>query len=169
MHEDINILSYNIRFLRKLFQISQENLAKQLDISRSNIAAYETKNVEPRLKTLLKIARFFDINLRTLLVTKLSENENYPPFEVEPEDKYAIKQFNLDLRNRKVESFVKQTEKIKNVVEGFKIFYNYKKANISNNVQRIENITFEIDNFIRLTEHMLTYNERIAHELLDKQ
>ena len=58
----ISYLSKNLKFLRKSRQWSQEELARRLGIKRSNIAAYESKNVEPRLSLLLSMAKLFNVD-----------------------------------------------------------------------------------------------------------
>lgn len=56
-------LTTNLRYLRKSKQLSQQELANQLGISRSNVAAYERGNAEPNAQRLMKMANYFDIRL----------------------------------------------------------------------------------------------------------
>ena len=168
MSNEATILSHNIKFLRKLFKISQEDLANKLNISRSNIAAYESKNVEPRLKTLLEIARFFDISIQALIDTKLEEGNDYPSFYTKSVESSDDPQ-PLDIKgNPDVEVFIDKSVKIKKILEGFKTFYSFKKRNLQNKTQSTEKIIFDIDNFIKLIEHLLVYNERIIKVLSNK-
>ena len=165
MDDNISVLAHNIRFLRKLSKISQEDLAAKLKISRSNIAAYESKNVEPRLKTILEIARFFDISIKTLIDTKLTDGVDYAPFDTKSIGGSNQPQ-KLDIRgNLDVETFIGKSIKIKKILEGFKTFYSFKKANLQNKTQKTDKIIFDIDNFIKLIEHLLVYNERIINAL----
>jgi len=67
----------NLKFLRLRRKMSQENLAEQLEISRSKLVAHEmgqTKN--PPLEDLIKFSAFFKISIDSLIkinISKLSE------------------------------------------------------------------------------------------------
>ncbi|CAN5919636.1 helix-turn-helix transcriptional regulator [soil metagenome] len=66
------MINANIKFLRKLHGHTQAQLAEKLDIKRSLIGAYEEGRAEPKLTTLVKIARLFDISLDALITSDLS-------------------------------------------------------------------------------------------------
>lgn len=66
-------LSENLRHLRKTFKISQQKLSDQTNIPRSRIAAYESKNVEPRLEVLIQLADYFNVSLDQIVREKLRE------------------------------------------------------------------------------------------------
>ncbi|MEQ8908192.1 MAG: helix-turn-helix domain-containing protein [Vicingaceae bacterium] len=57
----------NIQFLRKRRQLSQADLAKELDIKRSSLSGYELGNTEPTFENLLKFSDFFKISIDKLL------------------------------------------------------------------------------------------------------
>lgn len=57
----------NIQLLRKRRKISQEDLAKELEIKRSSLSGYELGNTEPNFDTLLKFSDFFKISIDKLL------------------------------------------------------------------------------------------------------
>ena len=57
----------NIQLLRKRKKISQEDLARELEIKRSSLSGYELGNTEPNFDTLLKISNFFKISTDKLL------------------------------------------------------------------------------------------------------
>ncbi len=58
--------------LRKSNNVTQEELANFLNISRSTIAGYETRNREPEYRVLLDISKFFNISLDYLLGDQLT-------------------------------------------------------------------------------------------------
>ncbi len=69
-------LSSNIKFLRKRKNLTQDEAADQIGISRTKINAYENEHSEPTIDTLLIIATFFNLNVDTLLkqdISKLSD------------------------------------------------------------------------------------------------
>ncbi|AFK85868.1 MULTISPECIES: helix-turn-helix domain-containing protein [Thermoanaerobacterium] len=59
--------SDRLKELRKEKNLTQEDLAKILEISRSTIAGYETERKEPDYETLKKIADFFNVSIDYLL------------------------------------------------------------------------------------------------------
>ncbi|HOL11059.1 MAG TPA: helix-turn-helix transcriptional regulator [Bacillota bacterium] len=60
-------LAGNLKKLRKAKKLTQSELAKQLNVSTSTIAMYETAKREPDYKTLAKIANFFEVSIEQLL------------------------------------------------------------------------------------------------------
>jgi transcriptional regulator with XRE-family HTH domain len=65
----------NLKFLRKKSGFTQAQLAEKLNIKRSLIGAYEEGRAEPKLTTLVNIARLFDISLDNLVTIELSKIE----------------------------------------------------------------------------------------------
>lgn len=55
-----------LKNLRKAEKLTQEELAKKLNISRVNYTRYETDSVRPDYETLIKIADFYDVSLDEL-------------------------------------------------------------------------------------------------------
>jgi len=153
-------LAHNIRYLRKDRKLSQEELSNLLDIKRSNIAAYESKNVEPRLRIIMEIAKIFDIDVATLVENKLTDETEYKSFNDDSSN--TPKDLSLVLtQNGELQNFVEKSIKIRKVLEGFKAFYNFRKQGISADSPEKEKILFDIDNFIQLMEHLLNYNENV--------
>src|SRR5688572_3536512 len=68
------MLNTNLRSLRKRLGITQAQLAEKLNIKRSLIGAYEEGRAEPKLTTLVSIARLFNISLDSL-ITEDHSNE----------------------------------------------------------------------------------------------
>ena len=69
----MGLINSNIRYLRKQKGLTQEALAKELEVSRSVIGAYEEDRAEPKLITMQKIANFFGISLDQLASVDLAE------------------------------------------------------------------------------------------------
>ena len=61
------MLNTNLKSLRKRLGITQAQLAEKLNIKRSLIGAYEEGRAEPKLSTLVSIARLFNISLDSLI------------------------------------------------------------------------------------------------------
>lgn len=56
-----------LRELRLSRKITQDELAKYLNVSRPTIAGYETKNKQPDYEKLKKLADFFDVSIDYLI------------------------------------------------------------------------------------------------------
>lgn len=52
-------LDKNLKKLRKQYKLSQEELAKELKISRQAISRWEVGKTEPDIKMIQKIAKFY--------------------------------------------------------------------------------------------------------------
>ena len=160
MKEFDSALPHNIRFLRKRMGLNQTQLAKEIGISRSNVAAYESKGVEPRLKVILKMAQFFDITVRSLIQLKLTEEHEYDRFDSISLNE-TIPMENPKVDDEEISEFIDKSIKITKVLEGFKSFYKFKKESIINKSPDKAKLMHDIDNFINLMEHLLSYNESV--------
>ncbi len=63
----MSFLASNLRFLRKQKNITQNDLADQLDVQRTMISAYEDGRSEPKLATLQKLADIFEVEVGEIL------------------------------------------------------------------------------------------------------
>ena len=68
-HKGGTIMDFSevLKELRESNCITQEQLARQIDVSRSTIAGYESKNREPDFDKLLSLSRFFHVSVDYLL------------------------------------------------------------------------------------------------------
>ena len=154
-------LSNNIRFLRKKKNLSQEGLADFLGVKRSNIAAYETKNVEPRLRLVYDMAKFFDIDIGEFIEKPLEEGDPYTSFNDNTTTETITTNLAAIDSETDINTFIKKSIKIKRILEGFKAFYTFRKTRIANNNSVKQKLTYEIDEFIQLIEHLLLYNDSV--------
>lgn len=63
----INKIANNIRFLRQLKGLSQEQMADELEITRSRIGGYEEGRNEPPIDLLIKLSEYFHIAIDALI------------------------------------------------------------------------------------------------------
>jgi len=68
------MLGENLKFLRKLHGLSQQELAKALSLPRTTLGDYERSHTEPNLAMLKKISKFFDVSLDQLIRIKLNKS-----------------------------------------------------------------------------------------------
>ena len=152
----MNHLSKNIRFLRKARKLSQQQLADALDVKRSNIAAYETKGVEPRLTLINDMARFFGVSLAQLIVTDVSQQQSTDgtdPAELPADASLRSIDFTV---NGQHGTFPEHAWRINQMLEGFRVFYEYKRA-----IGSQDSSGADIDNFLVFVRHMHAYNQQL--------
>jgi len=65
----------NIKKLRQVKNLTQQAFADLFDVSRGNISSYEEKRAEPKIETIIKIAKFFSIPIGPLIEKNLTVNE----------------------------------------------------------------------------------------------
>ena len=146
----MNYLSSNIKFLRKQRKLSQQQLADDLGVKRSNIAAYETKNVEPRLALIHEMAKYFEVALEDLVIADLKS-------DYITGGKSRLER-STGLPADSVDEIAQLSGKIQKMLDGFKVFYEFKRKM---NQGEPETPVGDIDNFLVFINHMLEYNRMI--------
>lgn len=66
-------LATNLKLLRKARKLSQEDVAKALDLTRSSYSGYENGVAEPGIENLLKMSKFYRIPLDDLLIKNFND------------------------------------------------------------------------------------------------
>lgn len=92
------MLSTNLKYLRKRLGITQAQMAERLSIKRSLIGAYEEGRAEPKLSTLVSIARLFGISLDSLITQDHSQLIPVPEPKIEKsqDDKLRVLAITVD-------------------------------------------------------------------------
>ena len=70
------MINTNLKFWRRELALTQAQMADRLGIKRSLVGAYEEGRAEPRLSTLVNMARLFGISLDQLVTTDFSKKKN---------------------------------------------------------------------------------------------
>jgi len=73
----MSFFTNNLRHLRLLKEVSQEYLAEEINVTRAQIASYESSRTEPNIETLIKLSDYFNLPLDVLVkkdLTKTKEN-----------------------------------------------------------------------------------------------
>lgn len=166
----MNYLSKNIRHLRKTRKWSQETLAQKLGVKRSSIAAYESKNVRPRLDFIVGLSRLFDLNMSDLIEKDLqAEGAAAPTAEEQPRVVSNLNKLSLDVKDREsVKNFVDRSLRIRKMLEGFKVFYRFKLENFEHLSDDARRLTADIENFLFLMEHLMVHNEAVIKAISEK-
>lgn len=70
------MINTNLKFWRRELALTQAQMAEKLGIKRSLVGAYEEGRAEPKLATLVNMARLFGISLDQLVTTDFSKKKN---------------------------------------------------------------------------------------------
>jgi transcriptional regulator with XRE-family HTH domain len=70
------MINTNLKFWRRELALTQAQMAEKLGIKRSLVGAYEEGRAEPKLATLVNMARLFNITLDALVTTDFSKKKN---------------------------------------------------------------------------------------------
>ena len=108
----------NLKFLRRLNGLSQEELAKSVHLNRNKVASYESGMVEPNIDKFLIICDFFCIDHREILETVLSEN----PTDTKPIVDKSEPVIDKYLKDQ-MDQFIIQTNEMTKILEGYKSFF----------------------------------------------
>ncbi len=77
----MSIVSDNIKYLRRVNGLTQEQFARRIGIKRSLLGAYEEARANPNLSNLMNIAKIFGTSVDNLIkndIRKLRENQSVP-------------------------------------------------------------------------------------------
>ena len=75
--ENKNIISARLKLAREQAKLTQEQLAKELDVGGSTINSWEVKRTEPGIDMLLTLAEFFDISADELIKDEIANGEKW--------------------------------------------------------------------------------------------
>lgn len=65
----------NIKKIRTIKKMSQSDFAQLFNLARPSVGAYEEGRTEPKIETLIQIAKYFELSIDTLLTKELTINE----------------------------------------------------------------------------------------------
>jgi transcriptional regulator with XRE-family HTH domain len=71
-------LKSNIKYLRKSYKLTQEQLSVPINVSRSALGAWEEGRSAPQIDALLRLSRFFDYSIDDLIKIDLSGGQVKP-------------------------------------------------------------------------------------------
>lgn len=77
MEEYLKVFSIRLKMLRDEKHYTQQEVAETIGIVRSTISQYETIKREPVLTIIIKLAKFFDVNIPYLI----GESDNRRRFD----------------------------------------------------------------------------------------
>ncbi|BDD01782.1 helix-turn-helix domain-containing protein [Persicobacter psychrovividus] len=168
----------NLKFLRRQNNFSQEQLAKHLGLNRGNIASYEKMTAEPKIENLLKICKFFNVEVSEFLEKDLQNiaiiqeemekvnSESNPTNLGEGE---ATEHFIEELEDNKkrLERFIGQSDDMQKILEGFRQFHKFKMSNNPIITEDVKKMSDEYEKLLELMDALLSSNKELIHWLKD--
>ncbi|MFT6867031.1 MAG: transcriptional regulator with XRE-family HTH domain [Cyclobacteriaceae bacterium] len=163
------LFAKNLKFLRTQKKLSQELFSLEIGLNRGNIASYEKGTAEPNINNLLKIVKYFNIDLSDIAEKDLTvSNEFMHELIEQPEntdqvvgDMKCLIIGELEDHSNKIERFLGQSNDMQKIVEGFKSFYLYKKSKGSIDLEKIAKA---YEDLLELMESLLSsHNEVISY------
>jgi transcriptional regulator with XRE-family HTH domain len=173
-------LAENIRYLRKKFGWSQEKLAEVLGLNRGNIASYEKGTAEPRLENLIKMMELFKVEIKDLVEIDLAgmeslgqEIEELKKMHFSDEtEKYDIRKARLLQRlidkDEQIKFFVRHSDEMQKILEGFKTFHQFKMKNGHRLSDDVKKISDDYERLLELMESMIETNRNLINYLEEK-
>jgi len=144
-------LSKNLKYLRSLNKLSQEEFGKSIGLNRGNIASYEKGTAEPKMENLLKIAIFFNIDVKKLISTDLELTDHIG------DEAYEGNELFMQLKNK--------AETYKTIIEGFKA---YRLLKVENNKFEEEISPEDYSRMLEVTESLLEHHLEVL-EIIKNQ
>lgn len=114
-------LNKNIKYLRTIKKISQQDLADKIGVNRSTVSRIENGEIETTIENAINLANALDVSLNDL-ITKDLRIENVPKKEMSEEEELKMLTDTL-----KKKGFLDENEKI--TEEDFNTLINFAKAN----------------------------------------
>jgi transcriptional regulator with XRE-family HTH domain len=108
----------NLKFLRKLRGISQQEMALEVGLNRNNIASYESGAVEPNANVFLKISGSLKVDPYVMLAVDMEREDFADIVGVKHSDEAQIEYLKSHLS-----SFIKTTDEAHKIVESQIEFY----------------------------------------------
>lgn len=67
-----------LKYLRKIYNVTQEDLAQYLGVKRNTISDWESGNSEPNIENIILIADYFNVTIDYLLNNKTNNRISNP-------------------------------------------------------------------------------------------
>ena len=172
----MSYFAQNLKFLRTSHKLSQEALGEKIGLNRGNIASYEKGSAEPSLTNLLKISRYFGIEVSNLLETNIenhydllqslsnknvsSQNNLNAPLELESSFREK-----LLFNKRGLEDFRQKSDEMSKILEGFRQFHKFKMESAGPISDDVRKMADDYEKLMEVLEDVLRTNKNIIQML----
>lgn len=151
--------SNNLKYLREANNLKQEDIAKEIGLSRASISSYELGKAEPTLQSLISLAEFFSLSIDDLISSKLrSEIVKDPKLET-LKDKFSKNKFST---NDLLESLYKKKDYLINEKSKLEMYLN---IDLPEQIQTLDDIITAIEKTNCKKSTTSKFNEECSDEL----
>ena len=166
-------LAHNLQFLRKEAGLSQQALANELDLTRSQVASYENGKAEPSASMLSVCSHYFNISVNYLLEKDLQSLPNFRQITAARINDQEVLDKLWRVRQQKIQSFDEQSSTLNQIISGLREMHKLKRKDLkqpSEETQGImrdyENLSEMLDKFFELNEEMIQFLKRLGENRL---
>ena len=171
----------NLRYLRKLAGLSQQALAKNVDLNRGNIASYEKGAAEPNIANLLKITRFFKVDLVDFLDRDLSESQieekikvngnasNGVNIQVEKETLKDLfdEHFSNDDSLNSTQIFGERLMNLLKILNGFREYHRFRVSKYKDPSPEMQAFFLDYERSLDITEEAIDIGRQLLRKYLE--
>lgn len=180
----MSFIPQNLRYLRKLAELSQQALAKKVGLNRGNIASYEKGAAEPNTKNLLKIVRFFNIDVIDFVEKDLSQLIANNLLEMSPSAESIIfnkrplsdvilplHQFKESAQLSPLDVLAERSASLFSIIQGTRQYYKFIKEQEDKtpSSMKVEEIYMDFMRFLDLTSEVQDINRQLFRLLIESR
>jgi transcriptional regulator with XRE-family HTH domain len=178
-------IAKNLRYLRKLAELSQQSFAGKIGLNRGNIASYEKGAAEPNTQNLLKIARYFNIDLIDFVEKDLSSLVSDQLIEVKgdgnrvkfgknplPQIVESWQQRKSDeLETNSIQVLAERSASLYSILEGTKQFYRMAQERQRNGnwKKNYDQLSMDFGRTMDLTIELMDINRQLFRLLTERE
>jgi len=164
----MNNLSKNIKFLRKQQGLSQEEFALKVGLNRGNIASYEKGNAEPKMESLLTIAKYFNTSVLRLVEEPMFELHGTNTL-VENSDVILSEILN-NVENdeqmlSQLHNFENSVTEISDIVNGFNNYHKFKMRNFEHVSPELNKMAVDFEELFDITAKLIDQHKHLIYNM----
>lgn len=168
----MHYLASNLRHLRRVAKLSQQGLADQIGLNRGNIASYEKGSAEPNLTNLLKISRFFSIDLYELLEEDLSHKLEAQASEAAIQE-ISQPEWNEILERVQAQSggagvlfaLGERSNNLRTILEGMREYQRLRRKRHTHPSRELESLLVDLDRTLEVATDIMDTNRQLLRLL----
>ncbi len=150
-----HFLASNLRHLRKLMGMSQEELAERVGLNRGNIASYEKGTAEPKVCNLFRISEVFGVDPRMLVLADLSELTAASNGHT-----VDVHRFTREMQET-IALFEKKAKELEAVLTSLHTYYQYKKKSLEDLPNEMRLMLTEFEKLYEITCELMHSHEAL--------
>jgi transcriptional regulator with XRE-family HTH domain len=169
-------ISSNIRHLRKLSGLSQQDFAQRVGLNRGNVASYEKGSAEPGSEKLIRISRFFHVDLADFIERDLSEmvagvdaRTHHVRLEKETLDE-LLRDFSAHQEETtSLQILAERSLRLRKIVEGIRQYYEPEPGVQVPTASDLPALQVDFERLVRISSEVLDTNRQLLRMLLEQK